>query len=204
MDQHRLGWCIAIACGVAMLLLAAAPPCHAGPSLGDGWGQTLDFDSGSSVSTAPGLDRWLHRLETRAGKSFSRVSNLLGAAGMAWFWILVSVVVFLLVTAVSSVVDFRMLDLRHKGPGALPRYLGNGTLTFFRILRDRRTPNIARGVLLFALVYWLVPLDLIPDNSVVPGFVDDLLIAVSAAKGFIYLCPDSLVARHAAAVEARA
>jgi len=54
-----------------------------------------------------------------------------------------------------------------------------------------------------ALVYWLVPFDLIPDDSVVPGFIDDVIIAASAAKGFMYLCPDSLIARHASGIEAR-
>jgi uncharacterized membrane protein YkvA (DUF1232 family) len=55
-----------------------------------------------------------------------------------------------------------------------------------------------------ALLYWLVPFDLIADKSLVPGFIDDLAVAVVAAKGFVYLCPTSLVAAHARAVEERA
>jgi len=156
--------------------------------------------SGSLVSSdAPSLDRRLHRLFNRAERSAGRLGSLIGLTGLVWLGIVVSVSAFLLVTAISSVVDIRMLNL---SPRTLPRYLANGARTFFRLVKDRRTPNLARSVLAAALVYWLVPIDLIPDESVIPGFVDDLVIAVSAAKGFIYLCPDALIATHAAAVEA--
>ena len=57
---------------------------------------------------------------------------------------------------------------------------------------------------MLALVYWLLPFDFVPDDSLLPGFVDDMIIAVSAAKGFMYLCPDSLVEQHASAVQTKA
>jgi hypothetical protein len=121
-----------------------------------------------------------------------------------WLWIGMSIAGFLTVTAFSSVVDRRMWDLRRQGPGVLGRYLGHGIRTFFRILRDRRTPYLARAVLAAALLYWLLPSDLIADTSFWPGSLDDFLVAVLAAKAFMYLCPDALVATHAAAVTGRA
>jgi len=107
------------------------------------------------------------------------------------------------VATLSSIADVRLLSLRHQPAGTVGRYVGNGVRTFIRVLRDRQTPIGPRLLLVGALLYWLVPLDLIPDQSMVPGFVDDLVIAVTAAKGFIYFCPDALIAHHAAAVEAR-
>jgi hypothetical protein len=200
-EQHGLRR-VAMACGVVLLLLAARPS-DAGLQLRDGWGPMASVAAGPSPG-AGWLDRHVHRLMTRAENTTSRLRDLLGTAGLVWASLLGSACVFLLVAAVSSVVDFRMFALRREGPGALARYLGHGTLTFVRILGDRRTPTSARLVLVGALVYWLIPHDLIPDDNMVPGFIDDVLIAVSAAKGFMYLCPDSLVARHAAAVEAHA
>ena len=192
-----------LACGVVMLLLAAAQPSEAGLVPYDGWGTIASVQAGASPSADP-LSRLAHRLAKRAENTTARLQALLSAAGVVWISILASALMFLLVAAVSSAVDFRMLALRHRGLRGLSRYLGHGTLTFLRILRDRHTPAFARLILVAALLYWLFPIDLIPDNTLVPGFADDLLVAVVAAKAFVYLCPDSLVARHAAAVEAHA
>ena len=71
------------------------------------------------------------------------------------------------------------------------------------MVADRRTPLFPRTLLILALLYWVLPFDLIPDTTLVPGWLDDLAIAVIAAKLFVYLCPDALVASHAAAVESR-
>lgn len=129
---------------------------------------------------------------------------LLGDVGLFWLWTAVSVAVFLLIAAFSSVADMRMLRLASRERGALSRYLGYGVRTFFAVLVDRHTPYTARLLLALALVYWLVPFDLIADQSVLPGFLDDVVITVAAAKAFVYLCPATLIATHAAEVEWRA
>jgi uncharacterized membrane protein YkvA (DUF1232 family) len=159
-----------------------------------------------SVATAmaSGLAPLSHRLTTRAQHTFDRFLLLLGDVGAFWLWAALSIAVFLTVAAFASVVDMRMFTLRHEPPGAVARYLGYGIRTFFLILLDRRTPYVARLFLTLALIYWLVPFDVIADKSVVPGFVDDLAVTVAAAKTFVYLCPTSLVAAHAHAVEERA
>jgi uncharacterized membrane protein YkvA (DUF1232 family) len=162
-------------------------------------GQVLE-----AMSLAPGIGGFLHRFTTRAVNSGGRLVSLLGEVGVLWLWFGVSLGSFLLVTAVSSVVDVRMWSLRRQGPRALARYLGHGMRLFFRILRDRRTPYRARGILVVALLYWLLPVDFINDTPVLPGLLDDLVVAVLAAKVFVYLCPDALLAAHAAAVEAQA
>ncbi len=146
----------------------------------------------------------MHRFATRFERTADRLLVLIGEVGAFWFWTAVSLGVFLIIAAFSSVVDRRMLTLRHERPGALARYLGYGVRTFFLILIDRHTPYTARLLLGVGLLYWLLPFDLVRDNSLVPGFVDDFFVTVAAAKVFVYLCPTALVAAHAHAVEARA
>jgi uncharacterized membrane protein YkvA (DUF1232 family) len=129
---------------------------------------------------------------------------LVGDVGGFWAWAALSIAAFLTVAAFASVADTRMLALRNQPRGAVARYLGYGIRTFFLVLLDRRTPYAGRIFLMAALVYWLVPFDVIPDTSVVPGFIDDFAVTVLAARGFVYLCPISLIAAHAHAVEERA
>jgi uncharacterized membrane protein YkvA (DUF1232 family) len=157
-----------------------------------------------AASAAPGVGGELHRNVTRTERSLARFAWLLANVALLWLQIALSIVLFLAAAAFASVADLRMFDLRRQGPGAIGRYLGQGVRTFFRILRDRRTPYLARGLLGAALLYWLVPLDLVDDSFLPPGLLDDLVLAAAAGKGFIYLCPDSLIQVHAAAVRARA
>ena len=192
---------LVIAVSLTILLGVAVWPSQMAPAARAE--STLSAAAHGAAESEP-VGRFIHRLTTRTENTLRRLSHLFGVAGLAWASLAASALVFSVVAVVSSVADRRMFALRRNGPGAISRYLANGTRTFFRILRDRGTPNSARALLLGALVYWLVPRDLVPDTTIVPGFVDDLLIAVGGAKAFIYLCPDTLVARHAAAVETRA
>jgi len=158
----------------------------------------------TTTAVAPGLDGFLHRLITRTERAIDRAGSLFGDAVVVWLWMLLSATLALLVAAVASVADIRMVQLRRQGLRALPRYVGHGTRMFFRLVRDRRTPNLARSVLVLGLLYWLLPDDLIPDATFLPGFADDLVIAAVAGKAFMYLCPDALIQRHAEAIEADA
>ena len=62
------------------------------------------------------------------------------------------------------------------------------------------SPYLPRAVLVMALLYWLLPVDLVGDGMPVVGMLDDVLVAVLAAKLFIHLCPDTIIAAHAAAL----
>ena len=152
----------------------------------------------------PDLERRAHRLYTRGDHELDRLGPLLEDIGLFWLTLGLSVAAFFAVASIASIADTRMLALRHGKPGELSRYLGTGLRIFFGILRDRQTPYLARLVLAAALAYWLLPFDIIPDKSLMPGFIDDVIVAASAARGFLYLCPDSLVAQHAAGIEAGA
>lgn len=124
--------------------------------------------------------------------------------GLFWLWVLRSTMIFAIIAALSSVIDRHVFSLRRARAGALSRYLGRGIRMFLGLVWDRRTPYLARAVLAAALLYWLLPSDLIPDTSRVVGLLDDVVITYSATRAFMYLCPDALLARHAAAVEWRA
>ena len=93
-------------------------------------------DLGSAqIEAAPSLDRYIHRLLTRAERSGSRFATFLGSAGAVWLWLALSVIAFVVVIAMASVVDFRMLELRHSGSAALGRYVGDGLRIFLGWLR---------------------------------------------------------------------
>lgn len=45
---------------------------------------------------------------------------------------------------------------------------------------DERTPMRAKGILLAALVYFVVPFDVVPDFLAVLGFTDDIAVLTAA------------------------
>ena len=158
----------------------------------------------ATAAAAPGMLGRVHRLATRSERALSRLTTLVASGLSTWFGVLLSAAIFLVVSAIASATDVRMFAWGRQSAQVLVRDLLHGVRMFFRILRDRRTPFLPRVVLVMALLYWLLPFDLLGDGMPVVGMLDDLLIAVLAAKLFIYLCPDAVVAAHAAALRADA
>jgi len=66
----------------------------------------------------------------------------------------------------------------------------------WRLWRDRRVPLWPKLVPLAALVYVLVPFDLLADPILGLGQIDDLGVIVLGLKLFVALCPAALVAQH--------
>jgi uncharacterized membrane protein YkvA (DUF1232 family) len=189
------------------MLVAAAPPAVHGLPIVEAQLPLFGAQRAEAQTTnipRSTFDHRMHQLYTRGNRALGRMAGQVGAIGLLWLGFVLSVFTFFIVAALASVVDLRMFRLRNRGSGELSRYLGHGIRMFFMIVRDRRTPYVARSVLAVALLYWVLPFDLIPDESLLPGFLDDVVIVVAAAKGFMYLCPDALVARHAVAVQSRA
>lgn len=196
---------VAILLGAWVLL---GTPAVAGTMrLGQGVGAPL-FVLGRVVrmndGLAPSFGRQLHHALARVGRRLERAlfqsRGIFKSVGITWLWLSCSVGIFLLITAFAAVLDLRMLNLLRQDARTVSVNLGRGLRIFFRIVGDPRTPYLARGVLAVSLLYWLLPFDLIPDQSVLPGCLDDLVIAIVAAKLFLRLCPDALVAWHADAV----
>jgi uncharacterized membrane protein YkvA (DUF1232 family) len=165
----------------------------------------------ASAGAPPSMDRDMQRTMTRAERSMTRFGYVFFYVGWLWLWLTANVVLFLLLAALASLADLRMFGLAREGAGELAHYVFGGMRTFVGLLRDRRTPSTARAVLVVGLLYWLLPFDLVAegflpfeeDGLALWTLIDDAIICVVSAKVFMYLCPDALVAQHAAAVENR-
>ena len=80
--------------------------------------------------------------------------------------------------------------------GFLGGLIKQGRLAW-RLLRDGRVPGWVKMVPFAALLYFLSPIDLIPDLAI-PGLgeIDDLVILLLALKMFVDLSPGSIVREH--------
>ena len=73
---------------------------------------------------------------------------------------------------------------------------------YWRLFFDYRVPFHLKAMLLTAIIYFLSPIDLIPEilNPLL-GFMDDILVISLAMKGFIKLAPQDVVAEHVRAIQ---
>ena len=69
-----------------------------------------------------------------------------------------------------------------------------------RLLREPTVPAFAKAVPLFAGLYLVSPLDIVPDIFPLLGQVDDLTLVVAALAAFVKLCPSAPVAFHRTAL----
>jgi uncharacterized membrane protein YkvA (DUF1232 family) len=67
----------------------------------------------------------------------------------------------------------------------------------WRLLRDSRVPGWVKMIPAVGLIYFLSPIDIIPD-WVLPGLgeLDDLVVIVLALKMFVDLSPPGVVREH--------
>ena len=70
------------------------------------------------------------------------------------------------------------------------------TRLLWRLTRDRRVPLPLKMLLPAALVYIVLPFDLVPDFLPILGRIDDLLVLLLAAVMFVALAPREVVAEH--------
>lgn len=76
---------------------------------------------------------------------------------------------------------------------ALGRSLKYKIRVYRLVLKDPRTPTLARALLLIAVGYTLMPFDLIPDFIPVIGHVDDLIIIPALIYAAIKLIPKEVI-----------
>ncbi len=87
-------------------------------------------------------------------------------------------------------------------PGLLKALLFDVRLAW-RLVREPRVPLLTKAVVPIAALYFVSPIDLLPDFIPVLGEMDDLVVAYGALKMFINLCPPAAEAFHRAALEGR-
>jgi len=76
----------------------------------------------------------------------------------------------------------------------LPMYLR----VVWGIVRDPRTPIGLKGMLIAALAYVVLPIDLIPDAIPILGQADDLTVLLLVLDAFIQNAPPEVRAEHTA------
>ncbi|MCD6292863.1 MAG: DUF1232 domain-containing protein [Deltaproteobacteria bacterium] len=76
------------------------------------------------------------------------------------------------------------------------RWLESGRLCWY-LLRDRRVPFYLKLIPMFAVVYFFLPYDLLPD-LVIPGIgqIDDLLVIFLACRLFFSLVPKEIMREY--------
>ncbi len=91
-------------------------------------------------------------------------------------------------------------DLWARDPAATLRFavhLPNLVRLYWRLLRDPRVSWLPKVVLIAGVLYFVVPLDLLPDFPLVGlGWLDDLAVLIAATQMFIRLCPRRVVQEH--------
>jgi uncharacterized membrane protein YkvA (DUF1232 family) len=93
-------------------------------------------------------------------------------------------------------------DFPHdRGPRGWPALVKNVRLGW-RLLRDPMVPTWTKLIPLGALLYVVLPTDLIPDFVIGLGQLDDLGVLLLALRMFISLSPLQIVQRHLAAMSA--
>ena len=73
---------------------------------------------------------------------------------------------------------------------------------YWRLFCDKRIPFYLKLMLLGALVYFISPVDIIPEiiNPLL-GFADDIVVVALALKYFIKWAPQDVVAEHVSRLE---
>jgi len=70
----------------------------------------------------------------------------------------------------------------------------------FRLLREPRVPLVRKAVLAFVALYFISPLDIIPDVLPFIGEMDDFAVGLLGLQFFVQLCPPDVVAYHREAI----
>lgn len=83
-------------------------------------------------------------------------------------------------SAVEDAQDRRLLKRVRRVAGRIP--FARHVAAMWFALRDDETPMAAKGVILGALAYFMMPADLVPDFILALGFTDDAAVIAAAIK----------------------
>lgn len=83
------------------------------------------------------------------------------------------------------------------GKFRLLAHLPNLIKLYWRVFTDRRVSLVPKLVLIAGVLYFIVPLDIIPDFPLIGlGQVDDIAVLILATRMFIAMAPRSVVEEH--------
>lgn len=87
------------------------------------------------------------------------------------------------------------LDTRMQDPGFWKEIWEQIRLVWL-LMRDNEVPVYLKLLPLAAVIYVIIPTDLIPDFFIPFGGLDDITAVLVGAKMFIEMAPQNIVARH--------
>jgi uncharacterized membrane protein YkvA (DUF1232 family) len=84
-----------------------------------------------------------------------------------------------------------------EGTAGLIGSLAKQARLIWRLLKDERVSEWVKLIPLAGLIYFLSPIDLIPD-LMLPGLgeLDDVAVILLSLKAFVNLCPPAIVGEH--------
>ncbi len=77
---------------------------------------------------------------------------------------------------------------------AIGRQITSELKVYRLVMKDKRTPKLAKGILWFAVGYAFLPFDIIPDFIPVLGQIDDLVVVPGLVFLALRLIPNDVVA----------
>ena len=69
-------------------------------------------------------------------------------------------------------------------------------IMLFKLFRDRDTPKISKALIILALIYILMPFDILPDFIPFAGFVDEAIIIPLLIFVATYFIPKDIKDRY--------
>lgn len=102
------------------------------------------------------------------------------------------------VAIIAALADSSLASVwRANGLRALVTYATLMLYVYARLLFSGGVNLSPKLLFLGALIYGILPRDFIPDTSLVPGRVEDVVVIAIATRAFVYACPDELVNDYA-------
>jgi uncharacterized membrane protein YkvA (DUF1232 family) len=102
------------------------------------------------------------------------------------------------VAIVAALADGGLVNAwRVEGLRTLATYACLMLYVYGRLLFSGGVQLAPKLLLLGALIYGIVRRDLMPDRTLIPGRLDDIVLIVIATRTFVYACPEALVAEFA-------
>jgi uncharacterized membrane protein YkvA (DUF1232 family) len=139
-----------------------------------------------------GIYRGLRRTIRQVGWVISHAADVWGR------WV-ARVLLFTALALLVGLVDRNLLAAwRREGLRVLGNYIPLMLYVYVRLFFDRRVRLVAKLVLAAAIVYGVQRADVLPDRSLMPGYVEDIVLLDVAMRFLIYCSPTAVVEAYAA------
>ena len=109
-------------------------------------------------------------------------------------WALVALAAMLAVYVLAVLV--LMVSGRRTEARALARFVPDCAVLFQRLVRDPRVPRAHKVLLIAAVAYLAMPIDLVPDFIPVAGQLDDAILVALALRGIVRSAGVGVVRRN--------